>query len=99
VLISRLATMLSPSFEAIAVVGFFGFSQALIESGIQVKPYSLDVLVTIILVSACLPLTRDSGNRTEPLAAVAAGTFALWISFPAFLLGRDGRCHRRDSDN
>ena len=86
VLISRLATMLLPPFEAIAVVGFFGLSQALIESGIQVKPYSLDVLVTIILVSACLPLTRDSGNRTVPLSAVAAGTFSMWFSFPALFM-------------
>ncbi len=91
VLLARLARSLLPPFEAIAVVGFFSFSQALIESSIQVKPYSLDVLVTIILVGACLPLMRDAVRPRQTLIAVAAGTIALWFSFPAlFLLGGMG---------
>jgi hypothetical protein len=90
-LLARLTTRLLPSFEAIAVVGFFGFSQALIESAIQVKPYSLDTLTTIIMVSVFLPLTRESWSQTQPRAAAAAGASALWFSFPAlFVLGGMG---------
>ena len=88
VFLARLATVVLPPFEAIAVVGFFGFSQALIESAIQVKPYSLDALATIVVISVFLPLTRNSANKMESIAAAAAGAFALWISFPAvFVLG------------
>ena len=91
ILLARLAAMLLPPFEATAVVGFFGFSQALIESGIQVKPYSLDMLATIVLVSVFLPLTRNSASQSESIAAAAAGAFALWFSFPAlFVLGGIG---------
>ena len=91
ILLARLATMLLPPFEAIAVVGFFGFSQALIESSIQVKPYSLDTLATIVLVSVFLPLTRNSASRTQSIVAAAAGAFAMWFSFPSlFVLGGIG---------
>ena len=91
ILLARLAAKLLPPFEAIAVVGFFGFSQALIESAIQVKPYSLDPLATIILVSVFLPLTRNSASQMESIAAAAAGAFALWFSFPAlFVVGGMG---------
>ena len=91
ILLARLATMLLPPLEAIAVVGFFGFSQALIGSTIQVKPYSLDILATIVLVSVFLPLTRNSASRTETIAAAAAGAFAMWFSFPSlFVLGGIG---------
>ena len=91
ILLARLVTMLLPPLEAIAVVGFFGFSQALIGSAIQVKPYSLDILATIVLVSVFLPLTRNSASRTETIAAAAAGAFAMWFSFPSlFVLGGIG---------
>jgi hypothetical protein len=91
VLIARLAENLVPPFEAIAVVGFFSFSQALIESSIRVKPYSLDQLVTIMVVIACLPLMSDAVRPRQTFAAAAAGTIALWFSFPAlFLLGGMG---------
>jgi len=91
ILLARLATMLLPPLEAIAVVGFFGFSQALIGSAIQVKPYSLDALATIVLVSVFLPLTRNSASRTETIAAAAPGAFAMWFSFPSlFVIGGIG---------
>jgi hypothetical protein len=91
ILLARLAATLLPPFEAIAVVGFFGFSQALIESAIQVKPYSLDVLATIVLVSVLLPLTRNSASPTDRIVGAAAGAFTLWFSFPAvFVLGGMG---------
>jgi hypothetical protein len=83
ILLARLATILLPTFEGIAVVGFFAFSQALIESAIQVKPYSLDTLATIVLVSVFLPLTRNSASKAKSIAAAAAGALALWFSFPA----------------
>ena len=83
ILLARLAATLLPPFEAIAVVGFFGFSQALIESAIQVKPYSLDILATIVLVSVFLPLTRNSTRPSELVAATISGALALWLSFPA----------------
>lgn len=86
VLMALLATTVLPTFEAIAALGFFVFSQPLIESCIQVKPYSLNVMVTIVLVSACLPLLRDCEKPSESLVAALAGAVALWFSFPAFFL-------------
>jgi hypothetical protein len=86
VLIAKLATALLPPFEALAVIGFFAFSQAMIESSIQVKPYSLDVLVAIILVSVALPLMQDAASRRERITAAAMGAVSLWVSLPAFFM-------------
>ena len=85
-LLARLASKLQPALEALAVVAFFAFSQALIESCIQVKPYSLDVLVSIIIVTACLPLIRSKATANELVTAAAVGAIALWCSFPAVFL-------------
>jgi len=73
ILLARLATIRLPPFEAVAVVGFFAFSQALIESAIQVKPYSLDTVATIVLVSVFLRLTRNSASKAKSIVAAAAG--------------------------
>jgi hypothetical protein len=85
-LIWALAAVLLPRFESLMVVGFFSTSQALIGSAIQFKPYSLEVLATIILTSLCVALTRDSVEKATLFAAGAAGTIALWLSFPTYFV-------------
>ena len=44
----QVASAVMPGFEATIALGLFAFSQALIEAGTQVKPYSLDTLTALI---------------------------------------------------
>jgi hypothetical protein len=79
----RVAIELMPDFEAIIALGLFAFSQALIEAGAQVKPYSLDLLAALVILAVCLPLLGEAIERGQLIVAGTAGSLLLWFSFPA----------------
>lgn len=86
-----LAARLTPPFEAIAATGFFAMSQTLIGASVGVKPYSLDVLIAILLIWLYLPIVAAEVDRAVSWTASLVGAVSLWISFPAiFVLGSIG---------
>ena len=86
-----LAARLLPPFQTTAATGFFALSQALISASIGVKPYSLDVLIAIVLMWLYLPIVADEIDRAVSWMAGLAGAVSLWFSFPAlFVLGGIG---------
>jgi hypothetical protein len=80
---SPLADRLLPRFEATVAIGVFAMSQALIGAGVGVKPYSIDVLISVTMAWLCLPVVRDEANRFGLAMAATAGTAGLWIFFSA----------------
>lgn len=90
-LIWRVSSALMPNVEALIPIGFFAGSQALIEAGSQVKPYSLDTLAALIILATCLPLMGEAIERRQLIVAGAAGALLLWFSFPTvFVLAGHG---------
>jgi hypothetical protein len=86
-----LAARLLPPFETTAATGFFALSQALIGAGVEVKPYSFDVLIAILLMCLYLPIVVAEADRAISWIAGFAGASSLWFSFPAlFVLGAIG---------
>ena len=79
----RVSIELMPRFEAIVALGLLSFSQALIEAGLQIKPYSLDLLAALVILAVCLPLIGDTIERGRRIAAAVAGSLLIWFSFPA----------------
>lgn len=77
----RVSSALMPDVEALIALGLFAFSQALIEAGSQVKPYSLDTLAALIMLAACRPLMGEAIERRQLLVAGAVGALLLWFSF------------------
>jgi hypothetical protein len=74
-----------PRPEATLAIGFFAFSQAIAGAAIQVKHYSIDVLVAILLLIVCRPILEDDARpEVRHRAAMAlAGAISVWFSFTA----------------
>ena len=77
-----LAFRLFPPAVATCAVGWFAFSPALLEYADQVKQYSGDALVAVvlILISLAAPRAWTTGRRIIVLGLVAA--VAVWFSHP-----------------
>ena len=72
--------------EAVLATGFFSVSQALVGSAVQVKQYSGEILLSILLLLACSPILDRSTTRRERLIAATCGSVAIWFSFPAVFI-------------
>jgi len=70
---------------AVLAVGLFAVSEPLVEHAAEVKPYSVDVTVAVLLTALYLWVDKApherAGRRLGVLAG--AGLLALWVSFPA----------------
>jgi Dolichyl-phosphate-mannose-protein mannosyltransferase len=81
-----LADRILPRFEAIVATGFFAMSQALIGTSVQVKPYAIDVLVTIVMTQAGLYLMRPNPDPVWVGVAAFLGAASVWVSFPVMFV-------------
>ena len=77
-----------PRADAVIVIGFFSVSQAVAGAAIQVKQYSTDVLIAVILLIACRPMLDDDArlNARHAACAAAIGGLALWFSLTAAIV-------------
>ena len=72
-----------PAVEAALATGFFSLAQDLATSAIQVKQYSLELLVTILLLIVAQPVLDGSSSPWKWWLAAGAGAVAIWFSFTA----------------
>src|SRR3989338_627361 len=61
-------------------LGLFAFSETLIYYSAELKYYSSDVLVTLLLLLLAVILQRRSLDAVQMLLLAVAGSLALWIS-------------------
>jgi hypothetical protein len=73
---------LSPAAVPIALI-LFSLSRNLVYYSSEVKQYSTDVLVTLILLRAVFKLSEASLKPRELCAIGALGSLAIWFSHPA----------------
>jgi hypothetical protein len=69
--------------EAVVATGFLAMSQGLVGATAQVKQYSVEVLSSILLLTACGPLLNDSATRRQRLFAAVCGALSIWFAFTA----------------
>lgn len=90
-LLFRFARKYLTSEEALYAVGFFGVSSYAVRHSAEVKPYAIDALMTVVLVSAAWPLWQAGASSRRwwllaPLAAVS-----ILVSYPSiFVVGGIG---------
>jgi 4-amino-4-deoxy-L-arabinose transferase-like glycosyltransferase len=77
----RLSTKLLPAREALLAVAIFASSYCPVRSTTEVKPYSLDLLASVIIMSLGLWLWRQRTSIRAWLAFAFACSLALWCSF------------------
>ncbi|MBI4524571.1 MAG: glycosyltransferase family 39 protein [Deltaproteobacteria bacterium] len=82
----RVAMRLLDERAAAVAVGLFAAAPPLVTYGAQVKQYSTDVAVTVLLLWLALALQQDGVARGRRLAAGGAGAIAVWFSQPAVLV-------------
>ena len=72
----------APSLVSLIALVFFAFNPRLILYSAQMKPYTIDVLATLLVCLCGLGL-RQHGCRPRWLALFAvAGAVLIWVSFP-----------------
>jgi len=82
------------SKSALIAAALLGWSQPLIYYASEVKPYSTDALLTIVIYALCLPFimrrcTFPSWRQTMVIGLV--GALSMWFSYPVvFVLGSVG---------
>jgi len=77
----RLSTRLLPAREALLAVAVFASSQYPVRYATEVKPYSLDLLASVIITCLGLWLWQQRTSIRAWLAFAFACSFALWWSF------------------
>jgi hypothetical protein len=99
--------VLVPGIGAPLALGLVATGTSFIFYAAQVKPYSTDVAVALLLTALALP-SHPGGSRRRALALGLTGAIAPWVSYPALLvdaglllalaaaaLGEDGRARLR----
>ena len=74
--------VVSPLGACVALT-FFAVSRYVIEFGDYVRPYSTDVLVTLILFGLAQGLLAGGPGRWRYVVFAAVGGLSVWVSFPA----------------
>ena len=82
-LFARLARRLLPSAIALVSIASFALSEDLIWYSATIKPYSIDVLIAVILLS--IAAAQRSPNQ-RIAAALLTASIAAWFSYPATLV-------------
>jgi Dolichyl-phosphate-mannose-protein mannosyltransferase len=81
-LFTRLARSLLGRHAALAAVAIFAASYYLVRHGAELKPYTFDLLASVVILSLAIAARRSSG--IDPLIALgAACAAAVWFSYPA----------------
>ena len=77
--------------SSIIVLTLFSLSEALIHYSSELKQYSSDAMIALILLLATSNLLKNSAKPQSLIALAVAGSAALWMSHPAvFLLAAIG---------
>jgi hypothetical protein len=84
-LFARLARRVLPGWTAVFATALFALAPSLIAYSAEVKQYSTDVAVAILLTLVALGLCAVPQSRTRHLAAGLIGMAAVWFSQPAVL--------------
>lgn len=87
----RLAFRLLPRWPAMLATTILAASYYPGRHGVEVKPYSTDLLIAIVLLSLAWSVFERSGSAARWLVLTAAATAAIWCSYPAaFVAGGIG---------
>jgi hypothetical protein len=90
VLLWRVATLLLPAVSVPLVLAPFACAPLLIFYAAEVKQYSSDVAISLVLLLVALELRESETSARMPTARVAAvagiGALAVWFSQPAVLV-------------
>src|SRR5262249_18913682 len=81
----RLAPDLLPPLAAALAVGFLAVARWPVTMGASIKPYSLDLLVALALLTLAATWLRQGRSRWLALLAVA-GPLAVGLSYPAIFV-------------
>lgn len=73
-------------YAVIIAIGLFAFADGLISHAVEVKPYSVDVFVALILIFSFMNLVESNYARRYVIIILIAGSIAVWFSFPASLV-------------
>lgn len=79
----RLATTVCRRHAALVAVAIFAGSYYLVRHGAELKPYTFDLLASVVILSLALAVRRAPGQRPPLVALVAAMAAAVWFSYPA----------------
>jgi len=64
-------------------LALFVFSSGLLRHSVEFKPYSTDILITVVILFTGLSLLSKTLNLPEALRFGCVGACVLWFSFPA----------------
>ena len=88
VLFYRLSARLLPPREALLAVAILAASYYPVRHATEVKPYSLDLLASVVIALLGLRLWQERTSISAWAAFAITGSFALWCSFTsAFVAG------------
>lgn len=73
---------IAPKGQTVALL-LFSLSESLIYYSSELKQYSVDVLVTLLLFLLAAYLQKDDFNRKKFLIGILTGAVSLWFSHPA----------------
>jgi len=92
VLLYRLGRRMLPAPAALAAVGLFAFSVQQIGYSTEVKPYSMDTAVALLVTLTAIRAAETTRRRDLVILALT-GAAAVWFSYPAaFVLAGTGIC-------
>jgi hypothetical protein len=85
-LFRRVAGRSLPQEAATLALALFVFSDSLIWFSSELKQYSLDVLIALLLLDCALAALEDPKKRGPILALAILGVAAVWFSLPAIFV-------------
>ncbi len=92
ILLYRLGRRILPAPAALVAVGLFALSVQQIGYSTEVKPYSLDTAMAL-LVTLSAVRAADAASRRNLLVLAVTGAVAVWFSYPAaFVVAGAGIC-------
>jgi hypothetical protein len=82
-LFRRLALATVDVRSALMAVGIFAASYYPVRHGTEIKPYALDLLVSLVLTFLAWAVYQRPGMASRWLALTAAAAIGVWLSYPA----------------
>jgi len=79
----RVAKRLLPAGVTLVVTALFALNPELIDHSAEVKPYSSDVLLSLLVLSAALSLYDSPSSKRRLILFIVTVTAAPWFSYPA----------------
>lgn len=86
-LFARLALRELPRRAALLAVGFLAVAYYCIRHGAEVKPYTLDLLVSLLFTMQAWGVGKNPQSRWRWVVLIAFAPLAVWCSYPAAFVG------------